>query len=213
MNVVWKWGTAMTKGIRQVQAEKTKQRIFKTALELFQKKGFDQVTVDEIVKKSNSSKGAFYGHFDSKYGIFLEKFKEIDTFYENFAHTIPEDATLKEKILTLFQGQMNYLEHELGKDLMRSVYTNGLIESEDHFFANTDRSIYKILNNYIKKAIEKGELIEEASPERLAMLISRCMRGNLYDWIAFGKDFNLQEESSQFIELFMEGILSRYSKK
>lgn len=202
----------MTKGNRQLQAEKTKQRIFKTALELFQKKGFDQVTVDEIVKKSNSSKGAFYGHFDSKYGIFLEKFKEIDTFYENFVQTISEEASLKVKVLSLFQGQMKYLENDLGKDLMRTVYTNGLIETEEHFFANTDRSLYKILINFINISIERGELVEEANPERIAMLITRCMRGNLYDWIAFGNDFRLQEESKQFIDIFMEGIIKQYGK-
>ncbi|MCM3386829.1 TetR/AcrR family transcriptional regulator [Ureibacillus chungkukjangi] len=201
----------MKKGSRQLQAEQTKQRIFETALKLFEKKGFDQVTVDEIVQKSNSSKGAFYNHFDSKYGIFLEKFTEIDTFYEEFIQTIPEEVALKEKILKLFQGQMQYLEHEMGKDLMRSVYTNGLIESENHYFTNTDRSVYKILNDFINVAVERGELMPEVNIEQLSMMIARCMRGNLYDWIAFGKGFDLQEESKQFIDLFMEGILKKYS--
>ena len=203
----------MRKRSRQLQAEKTKQRIFETALELFQKKGFNQVTVDEIVQKSNSSKGAFYGHFDSKYGIFLEKFKEIDTFYETFIQTINEEAPLKEKILTLFHGQMHYLEHELGKDLMRTVYTNGLIESENHYFTNTERSVYKILIRFIHTSIERGELVKEANSKEMAMLIARCMRGNLYDWIAFGKDFNLQEESKVFMDIFMEGILMQYGAR
>ena len=203
----------MKKGSRQLQAEKTKQRIFETALKLFEKKGFDQVTVDEIVQKSNSSKGAFYNHFDSKYGIFIEKFKEIDTFYEGFIQTIPEDAPIKEKILKLFHGQMHYLEHELGKDLMRSVYTNGLIETENHYFTNTDRSVYKILTDFINSAIERGELSQKVNTGQLAMMIARCMRGNLYDWIAFGKDFDLQEESKQFMDIFMEGILKRYGYK
>lgn len=205
-------GDVMKRGSRQLQAEKTKQRIFKTAMELFQKKGFDAVTVDEIVQKSNSSKGAFYGHFHSKYGIFLEKFKEIDQFYEDYVQTIEEEAPLKEKILRLFYGQMNYLEHELGKDLMRTVYASGLLESESHYFANTERSLYKILIRFIRHSIERGELVEESSPKNLAMYITRCMRGNLYDWIAFGDDFNLQEESKQFVELFMEGVLKRFGK-
>lgn len=203
----------MKKGKRQLQAEKTKQRIFQTAMELFRKKGFDQVTVDEIVEKSNSSKGAFYGHFDSKYGIFLEKFKEIDNFYEEYVQIIADDDSLKEKILKLFQGQMHYLEHELGKDLMRSVYTNGLIESENHFFNNTERGLFKILMHYINKSIDNGELRKEVNPERIAMLITRCMRGNLYDWIAFGSNYNLQQESKQFIEIFMDGLLKQFGKE
>ncbi|MDN4494329.1 TetR/AcrR family transcriptional regulator [Ureibacillus aquaedulcis] len=200
----------MRKGNRQMQAEKTRQRIFETALELFQKKGFDRVTVDEIVEKSKSSKGAFYGHFHSKYGIFLEKFKEIDTFYETFVQTIAEEDALKEKILKLFQGQMHYLEHELGKDLMRTVYSNGLNESENHFFNNTERSLYRILIHFVNSSIERGELVKEANAERIAVLITRCMRGNLYDWIAFGDHYSLQEESKQFVDIFMEGILMQF---
>lgn len=203
----------MTKGKRQLQAEKTKQRIYQTALELFQKKGFNQVSVDEIVKKSNSSKGAFYGHFNSKFDIFLEKFKEIDSFYEEFVKTVPEDLHLKEKILLLFKGQMHYLEHELGKDLMRSVYTGGLIEFEENYFANTNRSIYKIIIRFLETAKKRGEIVQELEADKIAMLITRCMRGTLYDWIAFGKGFQLQEESRKFISIFVDGLMAQYGVK
>lgn len=55
------------KKTRKLQAQETKKHIYLTALKLFETQGFDQVTVDEIVQKSKSSKGAFYGHFSSKY--------------------------------------------------------------------------------------------------------------------------------------------------
>lgn len=200
----------MTKGNRQIQAKKTKQRIFNTALELFEKKGFNHVSVDEIVKKSKSSKGAFYGHFHSKYGIFLEKFKEIDSFYESFVKTIPDDLSFKEKIMRLIEGQMHYLENDLGIDLMRTVYMSGLIENEENFFANTDRSIYKIIQSYMIKAVEDGEIKEDIPVRETTMFISRCMRGTLYDWIAFGKGFQLHEESRKYFSLFLDGVLKNY---
>ncbi|MEQ6353070.1 TetR/AcrR family transcriptional regulator [Lysinibacillus sp. M3] len=110
---------------RKQQAQETKKHIYLTALTLFQTKGFDQVTVDEIVQQSNSSKGAFYGHFSSKYDIFLEKFKEIDHFYEEFTTTLPVNLTFKEKVISLIDAQMTYLKDDLGMDLMRSVYKSG----------------------------------------------------------------------------------------
>ena len=60
----------MEKRTREQQAAETRKRIYQTALKLFEKKGFNNVSVDEIVRKSKSSKGAFYGHFSSKYEIF-----------------------------------------------------------------------------------------------------------------------------------------------
>ncbi|MEK5423174.1 hypothetical protein MKZ08_14175 [Viridibacillus sp. FSL R5-0477] len=40
---------------------------------------------------------------------------------------------------------------------------------------------------------------------RTSLLISRCMRGTLYDWLLFGADYDLVQESDQFIRIFLDG--------
>ncbi|MBG9453692.1 TetR family transcriptional regulator [Lysinibacillus sphaericus] len=192
---------------RKQQAQETKKHIYLTALTLFQTKGFDQVTVDEIVQQSNSSKGAFYGHFSSKYDIFLEKFKEIDHFYEEFTTTLPVNLSFKEKVISLIDAQMTYLKDDLGMDLMRSVYKSGLIENERNFFSNSERKLYKILHSFIQKAIKDGELSVRINVQETVIYITRCMRGSLYDWLVFGKDFDLLQESTGFIAIFLDGLL------
>lgn len=197
----------MSKKTREQQAEETRKRIYQTALKLFEKKGFNNVSVDEIVRKSKSSKGAFYGHFSSKYDIFLEKFKEIDSFYEIFVQTLPNKFHFEEKVVALFDAQMTFLKDELGEDLMRSVYTSGLIKNEANFFANTDRSLYKILNMFVHEAVENGELPKSIDSNKTSLLISRCMRGTLYDWLSFGDNFNLNDEAKTFVSIFLKGLL------
>lgn len=44
---------------RQLKSQQTKKKILEVALHLFNKKGFNQVTVDKIVSASNTPKGAF----------------------------------------------------------------------------------------------------------------------------------------------------------
>lgn len=95
---------------RQIKSQQTKKKILEVALDLFSKKGFNQVSVDEIVSVSNTSKGAFYVHFKSKYEIFIEKFKEIDDFYASFTKSIPKDLSCSEKILLLTKSQMVFWE-------------------------------------------------------------------------------------------------------
>lgn len=192
---------------RKQQAQETKKHIYLTALSLFQTKGFDQVTVDEIVQQSNSSKGAFYGHFSSKYDIFLEKFKEIDHFYEEFTTTLPANLSFTEKVISLIDAQMTFLKDDLGMDLMRSVYKSGLIENERNFFSNSERKLYKILHSFIQKAIKDGELSVQLNVQETVIYITRCMRGSLYDWLVFGKDFDLLQESKGFIAIFLDGLL------
>lgn len=53
------------------KTKRTRQRILKAAVDVFSRKGYHQARVDEIVAKSNTSKGAVYSHFVSKERIFL----------------------------------------------------------------------------------------------------------------------------------------------
>ena len=185
---------------RQIKAQQTKKKILEVALELFSKKGFDQVTVDEIVNVSNTSKGAFYVHFNSKYEIFLEKFKEIDDFYETFTETLPSKMSYSDKIINLTKSQMVYLKDCLGKDLMRTVYISALTPNQPKTLSNTDRTLYKIIHSFIKQGQEIGEFKDNIPAKEITMLITRCMRGTLYDWLLFNDEsFDLVEESQKFI--------------
>jgi len=52
--------------------EKRREVILEAAWELFLEKGFEAVSVDEIIRKSGGSKSTVYGLFGSKEGLFLE---------------------------------------------------------------------------------------------------------------------------------------------
>lgn len=56
----------------------TKEFILKTAFSLFIQKSFKEVTMNEIVKATGLSKGAFYHYFESKEKLFIEV---INSFY------------------------------------------------------------------------------------------------------------------------------------
>jgi AcrR family transcriptional regulator len=50
---------------RQAQAIKTRNKILKTTIDLMQKKGFDNITIETISKKAGVSVGSFYYYFKS----------------------------------------------------------------------------------------------------------------------------------------------------
>ncbi len=71
----------------------SKKHILKTSLLLFLQKGFKEVTMNEIVKSSGFSKGAFYHYFSSKEQVFKEV---IDVYFRQMLHldynTLPSDS-------------------------------------------------------------------------------------------------------------------------
>jgi AcrR family transcriptional regulator len=52
-------------------ADATRERILEAAADVFGEKGFYGAAVDDVVRASDSSKGAFYFHFPNKRGLFV----------------------------------------------------------------------------------------------------------------------------------------------
>ena len=112
---------------RQKKALETRNKLLHKSLELFGKYGFEHVTIEQITKACDVSKGTFYTHFPSKYDVILEKFKEFDTFYDTVEKGINPTLSASEKILTIYNEQMLYIINVVGKD----VLTNGLYRGDD----------------------------------------------------------------------------------
>ncbi len=60
---------------KPTKSERTKEAIIQQALVLFQRDGYDSVTMRDLASACDSSLGAFYYHFKSKEEIVLELFK------------------------------------------------------------------------------------------------------------------------------------------
>lgn len=113
-----------------------------------------------------------------------------------------------EKILLVFQEQMNYLTKIVGKDLLRTVYTAAMTNQveQDHYLINPQRKIFQIMNTYIAEGIQQGEFRQDLSATTIQTLIQRCMRANVYDWLIHSEDFDLTSEMSQFTAIVLKGL-------
>ncbi|GEN36045.1 MULTISPECIES: TetR/AcrR family transcriptional regulator [Aneurinibacillus] len=194
--------------LRQQKALQTKRKISKVALELFNKKGFSNVTVDEIIEKTGTSKGAFYNHFKSKHDIFLEKFKEIDNFYvDELLPKLDPQESAKEKLKKFFFMQMIYIEKDLGWDVIRTIYENELNTERESFFLIPDRPLYQILYSLCVDGQKKGEFREDLTPEQMVTIFTRMIRGILYDWSINKGEFSLKGEQEALFDVVIRGLM------
>ena len=167
------------------------------------------MTVNEIIKESNSSKGSFYLHFGSKHQIFMEKFKEIDAHYTDYIKTLPPQMPAPEKILLFIGDQMQYIETELGKDLMRVIYSTALKVNQSDYFQDYERPLFQILFSFIKEGQENNEIKESVSIQNLQFIIFQGMLGAIYHWCMSDEYYSLKQESE---DLFIS-IIEYYKTK
>ncbi|MGJ9459814.1 TetR/AcrR family transcriptional regulator [Oceanobacillus sp. CF4.6] len=192
---------------RTTKALLTKKKITAAALHLFNEKSFSRVTVDEIIKETNTSKGAFYTHFKSKHDIFLEKFKEIDDYYVNeLVDIMAKEEKYADRLEVFLRLQMTYIERDLGWDVIRTIYEVELNTERDSFFLIPDRPLYSILMDIFENGQKIGEFRDDLLPEKMMDICLRTMRGILYDWALRKADFSLVEEHGDLFGVMIRGM-------
>ena len=196
---------------RKKKALETRSKLLHKSLELFGKYGFEHVTIEQITKACNVSKGTFYTHFPSKYDVILEKFKEFDTFYDTVEKEINPTLSASEKILTIYNEQMLYIINVVGKDVLTTVYTAAMTNQveEDHYLISPERKIFQILNNYIAEGVTSGEFRQDLSVADMQSIIQRCMRANVYDWLIHNETFDLVKEMRLFTSIVLDGLKTK----
>lgn len=194
---------------KQRRGEKTQEKILRTSLKLFSEKGFDKVTVDEIVKKSGTSKGSFYQHFSAKSDIFLVRFTEVDDYYLEVFHSFPKDMDPLEKLFIFIQKLMRFLEEEMGKDLMKVIYSAALNSKEHTYFLNSNRSLFQIIFALLEEAKEKDSIGTNQSIHEIAIMITQGLMGIIYHWGINDSNQSLESLSIPLTKTIIEGLKTK----
>ena len=79
----------------------TKDRIVKAAWTLFYKNGYDDTTVEDILKLSRTSKGTFYHYFKGKDAVLSTLSVLFDQKYEEINPTMDPSLSAEDKLLLL----------------------------------------------------------------------------------------------------------------
>ena len=81
-------------------AVRTKNAIMESALRLFEQRGFDSVTIEDITTDAKVAKGSFYTYFATKSDIIVDEFWKIDEYYHEYASkNLKRYKTGREKLL------------------------------------------------------------------------------------------------------------------
>jgi AcrR family transcriptional regulator len=191
---------------KQRRGKKTREKILNTSLKLFSEKGYDKVTVDEIVKKSGTSKGSFYQHFSAKSDIFLVRFTEVDDYYRKVFHSFPDDMDSFEKLFIFIQKLMRFLDEEMGKDLMKVIYSSALDSKEHTYFLDQRRSLFQIVRSLLEEAKDRGTIRTDQSLDDTSTLIIQSLMGIIYHWGLHDSDRSLESLAIPLTKTVIEGL-------
>jgi protoporphyrinogen oxidase len=175
--------------------KKKRDLVIHVALNMFIEKGFDNVSVDDIIAATNTSKGTFYHYFKSKDDIA----GEVNRKQMELIRTWVQQPTLKVESL---EGHINRLfldlasttakYHKLIRSLMiLSMQNKSLFKSEDDLF----QCLYKSLQVWLP------------DPRKAELLVTAYL-GSVMAWSVLDHD-DLTNRVHRNLDLVWAGIRSQ----
>ncbi|MBU3154840.1 TetR/AcrR family transcriptional regulator [Clostridium estertheticum] len=187
---------------RQLQALNTKNKIYKSAIDLMDKKGYKNIKIQDICKKAGVSVGSFYNCFKSKNEILIEIYKRADEYFiKEVANNIYCDNATNE-IIKYFDYYAKY-NVQVGIDTMKLLYN-----SNNKLFITKGRDMQNLLNIIIERGQEKNELSNEMSKESITEYLFIAARGVVYNWCLYDGKFDLLEAMNEYMKRFI--IIFKY---
>ena len=164
---------------RKEQAAATKQLLVETGKRMIAQRGYNNITVDEIVQACGVAKGTFYHYFDSKEDLF--NYFEYTPYYEiqeEIASTSNSNLPILEKLnlyISMWFEKAKYFGLDITRQWLKKVATPNQV--------NRDKSGTKIefdiqtIERYLFTAVDQGELMPSIPVHSVAQAIGFAIYG------------------------------------
>ena len=190
--------------------QRQRQQLLNAAWKLFYKKGYQNTTMEDILKGAHCSKGRFYYYFHAKAELLDSMYELFDEKYEEFYQSIDKTLGSFEQLLALNQFMFEFMSRQIGRELLTSLYISQLSGTTGIRFWGEQRSFVKIILEIVKYGQERGEIRTDLACPSLAADIVAEERSQLISWCLAGGTYDLASVSIPKLERSYIGYSSQY---
>ena len=175
-----------------MEKNSTKILLFNTAMDLFRKNGYENVTIQQICKHSNVTRNAFYYYFESKEDLMSSYFENIPDFTQSLLTSILALPNDWEKLWYIFESHLKLIENE-GLSICRAFIKVSLDGNGDFF---TQYNISESVSIPLLRSCQNQGLVRNMmEPQKLIYLSTHMIAGILLTWCGKGGNFPLLAEA------------------
>lgn len=184
----------------------TKGRIVSSAWELFYEQGYDNTTIEEIVERSETSKGSFYHYFEGKDGLLSSLSFLFDEKYEELMSTMDESMNSFDKLIYLNHELFQMIENSIPIDLLAQLYASQLKTNGEKHLLDRSRTYYRVLRKIILEGQKREQIRTDVSVNEIVKAYAMCERAILYDWCICNGEYSVCQYSSSILPMFLQGF-------
>jgi TetR/AcrR family transcriptional regulator, cholesterol catabolism regulator len=185
----------------------TKTKIINESIVLFEKNGYAETSINDIINSSGISKGGFYYHFESKQHllkyIFIEFIERLIEDQEKILND--EELDIPTKVFNIIHMTISRIGKE-GKGAQIFFRQMNYLNEEDLAEVGAKRNLFRLrLKNLLEKGIEEKVLRADLRTDILALGILGICNWS-YFWFDAEGSVSDEEVSKIYTEMIVNGL-------
>ena len=184
--------------------QNVKRRIVDAAWKLFYEKGYDDTTVDDIIRLSDTSKGSFFYYFSGKDALLDTLSTILDEYYANLEEELDENMNSFDKLMFLNYKSHLFMETKIDVTLLASLYSTQLIAKGERNLLDQNRTYYRLISRIVEEGHVRNQISREKSIQEITKYYSLCERALVSDWCLNRGSYSLAEYSKEYMPILME---------
>lgn len=196
---------------RQTRAVETRKKIIKAAKVLIAEKGFEDTSIDDIVKAAGVSTGSFYTYFKKKEDV-VEELNKTDFYRLAEIVNEMEDKDILGR-LRYYCGKFLEDIEETGIEICRQWVRNNL--SPNNMLLGGEeitkyRYDYRAMQSILHEAVRRGELKADIPIDDFALFINAQLYGLMVAWCMTDSEVKGSEKTDVLCDTVLNAALAPY---
>lgn len=187
---------------RKIQAINTRKTIIDTAIDLMEKSGFNNITIEDICRRAGISIGTFYHYFKTKHEIFIEILDRGDTYFKrNAVQKLNHKSSIENiRKYFIFYAKLN---SDVGSEKLKLLY-----DTNNKFFMGKGRYLQTLLSGIIAEGQKTNEIKNDISADEITDYLFTVARGIAYHWCISDGGFDIKGK----MRIYMDRIIQTIKK-
>lgn len=183
-----------------------KDRIITAAWDLFMEKGYEETTLQDIIERSGSSRGAFYHHFRSKEDLLFTMAWYFDQDYDGWLEKQDPLADSVDLLYDFIILCAELVDRSKYGAFLPELYGLEVMTEGRRYILDEKREFFRILFELARRGISRGEIKQGSSALEIARGIASLQRGLVYSWLLEEKRMPLIDLNITFFKPYLDSI-------
>jgi AcrR family transcriptional regulator len=195
---------------RERKKGRTRADIYNAAMNLFLRRGFDSVTIDDICDSADVARATFFLHFPAKEALLIEYGERANDELAAAidAHRGSATATIRMALKMLAERAARH--PDVVRLVMREVLARPRVLSE-HDESTAD--LINLLAAVIRRGQKTGEFRRRIEPTVAALTACSAFFALIYTWVRHDGKIDIEAAVAETLDIILNGLSDKKSKR